>query len=71
MGETADRIVADIADARDTMDRDLRALKTRVRTETDLRRQARRHPWFVAGIAVGVVAGIALAGVLFAKALRG
>ena len=66
MGETADRIVADIAETRDAMNRDLRALKIRLKQEANLRTQARRHPWLL----VSVAAGLLFAGMMFVRALR-
>jgi hypothetical protein len=59
-------IIADLYDARDAMDRDLRALRSRLKQETNPRVQAERHPFVVAGL----VAGIVLAAFFVVKVLR-
>jgi hypothetical protein len=66
MADLTDTLVADIEEARDAMDRDLRALEALVTHETNPRVQAERHPLVVAGIVVGLV----LAGFLVVKILR-
>ena len=66
MGETADRLVADIAITRRAMDRDLHALETRLKREASLQTQVRKHPWFFAGLAASIV----VVGILFCKSLR-
>ena len=66
MPDLTDILVCDIEEARDAMDRDLRALEELVRHETNPRVQVERHPLLVAGI----VAGFVLAGFLVVKILR-
>jgi hypothetical protein len=70
MGTTTDRLVADISEARDVLERDLRALQVRLKREVNPRVQARRHPWIAVGVLAGAIAGAVVAGFLFAKLLR-
>jgi hypothetical protein len=62
MAEVTDTLVADIGDARNALDRDLRALESRLKHEAD----PRSHPVLLAG----VVAGLILTGFLVYKILR-
>lgn len=63
MAETANGILEEIEQARIALDRDLSAFESRVRTETDWKLQARRHPWWVIG-------GVVVLGFLLFKILR-
>ncbi len=51
MGETADRIMDEIEQARKALDRDLAAFERGVKQETDWKVQFDRHPWAVLGAA--------------------
>lgn len=52
MGEGSYRIVSEIEHARSDLDRDLDAFEARVRQETSLKVQSRRHPLLVLGCVV-------------------
>ena len=70
MGTTTDRLVADISEAREVFDNDLRALQGRLKCELNPRVQARRHPWIAIGVLAGTIAGVVAVGILFTKLLR-
>lgn len=56
MGETADRIVEEIQEARTELDHDLALLNEELREEVDWRVQLNRHPWFLFGcVTVAVI----------------
>jgi hypothetical protein len=55
MGATTNEIVHEIQQAQHDLDHDLTALENRVRRETSVRVQARRHPLAVIG-AAGIAA---------------
>lgn len=57
MGETKGAIMTEIDQARGALEKDLEALEARVREETDLHVQARRHPEIVNGLLIGIVVG--------------
>ncbi len=61
MGETTYEMTAEIDRARGALDKDLAALEARVREETDIRVQARRHPEVVNGLLIGIVISSGLA----------
>ncbi len=63
MGEAPDRIVEEIEQGREALDRDLRALEARIRQRTDWRTQIRRHPWIA--IATAIAVGYAVARLIF------
>ncbi|MFN7997177.1 MAG: hypothetical protein U0Q18_26415 [Bryobacteraceae bacterium] len=53
MGETTNEIVREIDQARSALEHDLATLEHRVKAETSLTVQTRKHPWIVAGFTVG------------------
>jgi hypothetical protein len=65
-----ERLVADITQARDEMDYNLRALQVRLRQEANPRAQARKHPWIAVGVLAGLTAGVVLTGLLVYRAFR-
>ena len=52
MGEAPDQIVAEIAETRVALDRDLGALERHVQREVSLRVQYQRRPWLFIGAAI-------------------
>ena len=63
MGETADRIVGEIEDARHDLDRDITSFEARLHEETDWKVHAGRHPLTVLGLAF-------VLGVLISRVIR-
>ena len=65
MGETADRIIVDIEQARTDLKRDLSALETEVRREANWKVQFRKHPYaFLAG---AIMVGLLIASLAFGE----
>jgi hypothetical protein len=60
MGETTNEIVQEIGHARTALDHDLAALEHRVKAEASLSVQTRKHPWIVAGVALGCAVMVGL-----------
>jgi hypothetical protein len=63
MGKTSDQIAEDIHQSRENLKLNLQELETRVRSVTDWRGYAKKHP--------GAMAAAALAGGVFLSALIG
>jgi len=61
MGETADEIRSQIERTRERLGKDLNALESRVKEETDWRVQFARRPWVFVGAAFGVSLAVGLA----------